>query len=239
MILSYGGYWNSYGEAFRLGLNLFGGVEGVSADISIGDATYCATVADGEWHHYAAVVPSVGLGPPLISDVKVYQDGELLSTICASNGLWVPVNTKVDNPIDIGQSYAPLFGQYWQTFNGIIDEVALYDRALTDEEILELYKHGLGPKIVAIENIEGAISEKVEALERIDVALGREWLAYAALEELLVSGDYGDLNKADILRAKQDIFAAIQQQEQSKNALEQSLQKLEDSLRLLDAEVQP
>jgi len=110
---------------------------------------------------------------------------------------------------------------------------------LTDEEIQELYEHGLGPKMVAIENIEGAISEKVEALERIDVALGREWLAYAAIEELLASGDYGDLNKADIIRAKQNIFAVIQQQEQSKNALQQSLQKLEDSLRLLGVEVQP
>jgi hypothetical protein len=43
------------------------------------------------------------------------------------------------------------------------------------------------------------------------------------LEELLVSRDYGDLNKIDTIKSKQDIFAAIQQQEESKNALEQSI----------------
>lgn len=85
----------------------------------------------------------------------------------------------------------------------------------------------------AINSIEDAIAEKLEALEKVNAAIEKEWTAYEALEELLDSGDYGDLTKADIIRAKQEIHSAIQHQELSKKTLERSIEKLQDALSAL------
>ena len=82
-------------------------------------------------------------------------------------------------------------------------------------------------------DIVQAIAEKTEMLEAIDEALDKEWQAYDALEELLQSRDYGDLNKADIVKARQKIHSSIQHQEQSKDALEKSIEKLQDALTAL------
>ena len=95
------------------------------------------------------------------------------------------------------------------------------------------------PADIAIIRIKHAIDEKVEALEKIDAALAKEWAAYEALEELLESGDYGDLKKGDIVTAKQKIHSAIQHQEMSKKALERSIEKLEDALALLGQPLLP
>jgi len=83
---------------------------------------------------------------------------------------------------------------------------------------------------VAVTGIEDAIAEKIEALEKVNAAIEKEWTAYEALEELLESGDYGDLTKADIIRAKQEIHSAIQHQELSKKALERSIERLKYAL---------
>lgn len=129
-------------------------------------------------------------------------------------------------------------------FNGFIDEVAIYDRALSAEEVLQLYEMGLSEHgfpvdlIIAFKNIEEAIAEKIEALERINAVLEKEWAAYQALEELLESDYYDDLNKGNIIAAKQKIHSAIQHQEQARDALEKSIEKLEDSLTLLGCEVE-
>lgn len=231
VILSYGELGMVNGLTFRMGLSLFPGPPGVSVDTHNGNATYCATVADGEWHHYAAVVPV--MPSVTIGDVQLYQDGELLDTLCASYCLYRILNTDGTLPIHIGRLHRPLWGVYYHHFDGAIDEVALYDRALTDAEVHEVYEQGLGPKAVAIANIRDAITEKVEAIERIDAAIAKEWAAYIALEELLDSGDYGDLNYGDIVTAKQKTHSAIQHQEQARNALEKSIEKLQDALAAL------
>jgi len=59
------------------------------------------------------------------------------------------------------------------------------------------------------------------------------------LEEMLKSGDLGDLEKGDIVTAKQRIHSAIQHQEQAINSLEKSIEKLKDSLTILGCDVQP
>jgi hypothetical protein len=97
----------------------------------------------------------------------------------------------------------------------------------------------VGPADIAAVRIRAAIAEKIEALEKIDVALGKEWVAYDTMEELLESGNYGDLKKGDIVTSKQKIHSAIQHQEQSKNALEKSIEKLEDSLAVLGRPLLP
>jgi hypothetical protein len=130
-------------------------------------------------------------------------------------------------------------------FNGEMDDVRIYNGALSAEEIRQLYQsresgEGLpvGPMVV-VNNIERAICEKVEAWKRIDDTLKKEWATYDALEEMLRSGDYGDLSYSGIVTARQEIYSAIQQDERSKEALEKSIEELEDALAALGFELEP
>ena len=187
------------------------------------------TVTVGQWYYVAIAHDKGGTG------MKLYVNGVLTNSD--------PYNTESFDDWDVSQNWYIGKSNWSQDpyFPGIIDEVAIYNRLLTLEEIQQHYENGLNgygylpvdPKIIAITKINRAIAEKIEALERIDAALEKEWAAYIALEELLASGDYGDLKRGDIVTAKQKIHSAIQHEEQSKNALEKSLQKLEDSLWLL------
>jgi hypothetical protein len=92
---------------------------------------------------------------------------------------------------------------------------------------------------IAIMRIEKAIIEKIEALEKIDAALQKEWAAYDALKEMLETGDYGDLKKGDIVTAMQNTHSAIQHQQQSIDALQKSIEKLLHSLSTLGYGPQP
>jgi hypothetical protein len=127
------------------------------------------------------------------------------------------------------------------SFNGKIDDVRVYNRALSPEEIGQLYFDGLDLHVseLAIFDVEGAIDEKVEALERIDTALQREWQAYGVLEEMLDSKDYGDLNKRDIIRARQGIHSTMQHQERAADTLDKSIDELYDVLTSLGWEPEP
>jgi hypothetical protein len=87
--------------------------------------------------------------------------------------------------------------------------------------------------MVAVRSIEDAIAEKLDALDKVNAALEKEWAACDALQELLESGDYGDLKKGDIITAMQKIHSSIQHEELSKKALDRSIEKLEDALAAL------
>ncbi|HDZ69172.1 MAG TPA: hypothetical protein ENH43_01990 [Phycisphaerales bacterium] len=91
----------------------------------------------------------------------------------------------------------------------------------------------------AVINIEDAIAEKHEALERIDAALEKEQAASDALDELLGSGDYGDLSRRDVFIARRKIRFAIRLEKWSKKALEISIKKLEEALDALGWEPEP
>jgi hypothetical protein len=95
------------------------------------------------------------------------------------------------------------------------------------------------PYDLAVNAILDAIEEKLDALDKVNAALEKEWAAYDALQELLDSGDYGDLTKADIIRARQEIHSAIQHEELTKKALDRSIEKLEDSLAALGFQPPP
>lgn len=91
----------------------------------------------------------------------------------------------------------------------------------------------------AITAIEDAIAEKLDALDKVNAALEKEWTAYDALQELLESGDYGDLKKSDITKAMQKVHSSIQHEQLSKKALDRSIEKLEDALAALGWEPPP
>jgi hypothetical protein len=125
-------------------------------------------------------------------------------------------------------------------FNGVIDEVAIYDGALSVEEIQQIYKRGLSghglpiERIIAIKNIKRAVDEKIEALERIDAALQREHAALQALNKLPADRQLRGLRRADILRAKVLIYQSLIRQRRCKLELQRSISELERSLEFLN-----
>jgi hypothetical protein len=126
------------GPATRFDTQLNGGVftpcEGARIATANSALTYSATTADEQWHHYAYVVPNIP--QPRTIDIQVYQDGQLLTNVCAS---FVPTTTlnTLASAIVIGGfpgSQAP--------FAGSIDEVMLFDRALSEGEIQSVQDAG-------------------------------------------------------------------------------------------------
>lgn len=82
-------------------------------------------VTDGAWHHVAATYER--------PNFKLYIDGELDAEQAPDTE---PDSTG--SPLYIGGCD---IGNYWMT--GIIDEVVLYDRALSPEELSELIQEGI------------------------------------------------------------------------------------------------
>ncbi|MCD6394235.1 MAG: LamG domain-containing protein, partial [Planctomycetes bacterium] len=85
-------------------------------------------VSDGDWHHVAIVLENDG--SPNINEVKLYVDG--LPDAPSWNGSDRDINTQAEGDVTIGQYLGASF------FEGTIDEVRIYDRALTAEEIAAL-----------------------------------------------------------------------------------------------------
>lgn len=89
----------------------------------------------------------------------------------------------------------------------------------------------LSPRqVMTINDIRHTIAEKVEVLERIDAALEKNLTVYKALTDMLEKSEYGNLTYSGLVTAKQEIYSAIQYEQQSKEALEKSIQKLKDGL---------
>ena len=83
---------------------------------------------DDKWHHLAAVVEEAEL-PNLHDDVKLYLDGAPAEIHdIGLLDLW-PIDTGSDLDVTIGDG-----------FKGTIDDVRIYDRALSEDEINAIFK---------------------------------------------------------------------------------------------------
>jgi len=89
---------------------------------------YIYNTFDNSWHHYVAVVDQS------THQLKIYKDGVLANLTTNT----VTSSTANTHPIRIGNNYN---GD--RPFNGTIDEVRIYNRSLTDDEIKFLYQEGL------------------------------------------------------------------------------------------------
>lgn len=85
-------------------------------------------VHDDAWHHVAAVVRKAEL-PNLYDDVTLYLDGKIAEIHrIGLLDLW-PIDTGADLEVAIGKR-----------FKGSIDDVRIYSRALSDEEIQAVFR---------------------------------------------------------------------------------------------------
>jgi hypothetical protein len=98
--------------------------------LELGDGNTIAgtPVNDGQWHHVACVLDD--LPAPTSTDVKFYVDGQPDKV---AGGAMVNINTAALNDVLIGTDLQNRF------FNGTIDEVRIYDRALAGAEIAAQY----------------------------------------------------------------------------------------------------
>jgi hypothetical protein len=85
---------------------------------------------DGLWHHVAITTEAGGA----FTGVKVYLDGALAATGGGGNIF----NTPSHNDLRVGRDGA---GSY---FEGLLDDVRIYDHALSASEVSALYMAGAG-----------------------------------------------------------------------------------------------
>ncbi|MGD8237266.1 MAG: LamG domain-containing protein [Armatimonadota bacterium] len=101
----------------RVGVTPKGGYLYVSAEIH-----------DDTWHHVAAVVEEADR-PNLHDHVKLYLDGTPAEIHrIGLLDLW-PVDTGSDQDVEIGPG-----------FNGLVDDVRIYDRALSEDDVGALFR---------------------------------------------------------------------------------------------------
>lgn len=93
---------------------------------------------DGQWHHVASVLLEDGF---LIQDIIHYVDGEL-ETVSGSGNPEIIIDTAVDDrgtEVEIGSR---LQGTAQQYFIGVVDEVRIYSRALTQADVQAVMQAG-------------------------------------------------------------------------------------------------
>jgi len=112
----YGKMWIFSFIRGRIGVTPFGGY------LYINDVVH-----DDKWHHVATVVREAEL-PNLHDDVKLYKDGTPAEIHdIGLLDLW-PIETGSKLDVRIGRR-----------FKGLIDDVRIYDRALSEDEIKALF----------------------------------------------------------------------------------------------------
>lgn len=128
-IISYGGPITTYGGRFEISL-----ITGqVVTDISWSNmGKLAADVTNGTWNFYTIVFTG-GANQTLSTGVRIYVNGRICSTTGKITRNDV-INTGTTNPIYFGTLY-----NTGRTFNGIIDDVRMYDKWLTQSEITALF----------------------------------------------------------------------------------------------------
>ncbi|MCK5630135.1 MAG: DUF2341 domain-containing protein, partial [Nanoarchaeota archaeon] len=94
-----------------------------------------SSVVDNSWHHL------VGTYSPSPDSIKLYVDGVEVNSSSSVNFISLS-SGGTSIPLEIGRHYIRSWGSPSSYFNGLIDEVAIFNRALSADEILDHYKRG-------------------------------------------------------------------------------------------------
>jgi hypothetical protein len=97
---------------------------GIRVEVNGGYQVGNTDVRDDQWHHVAAVL--VDDGSPNVTEITLYLDGQPEA-----------ISAQLDEPIDTGSGVVRIGEAPWhdRPFTGLIDDVRIYDKALTQEEI--------------------------------------------------------------------------------------------------------
>jgi hypothetical protein len=106
---------------------------GVGLDISYAYKDYSNSFLTGQWNHYVLIIDrSTGIN---LNNAKIYQNGLPLTTICNNANLSASINTLLQYSITFGKYHA----QSTCFLNGKLDDIGIWNRALTPQEISNLY----------------------------------------------------------------------------------------------------
>ncbi|MFC1765696.1 LamG-like jellyroll fold domain-containing protein [Planctomycetota bacterium] len=92
--------------------------------------TASAIVNDGRWHHVAVVLPDTPA--PVVNDLELYIDGVRITDVTSSSSTEF-LNTGGDHWVTIGVSDYLGAGSHY--FEGQLDDIRIYNRALSGVEI--------------------------------------------------------------------------------------------------------
>jgi hypothetical protein len=127
------------------------------------------------WHYLAGTFNGM--------EARLYIDGNLIANKIVSGK--ISVNS---NKLYVGRA-EPTYGGYF--FDGKIDDVRIYDKALTAEEIWQLYREGLGPKAFAPNPADGATGVDPDAVLSWSPGTG------ALSHDVYLGTSYSDVNDAN------------------------------------------
>ncbi len=120
-----GGYWQLEVDANRKLRFSCGPGSAVASGKLIGDT---------QWHHIAAVLDPIDPGNPHVSDMRLYVDAQPQTILELAEH---PIDTADIGDLKMGASHDPNAPHY---FNGILDDVQLFDVALNPADIQALYR---------------------------------------------------------------------------------------------------
>ena len=114
-------------------------VTGLAAVHGCRNGNFDVTVSDGEWHHAAYVMGRNN--NYAVNKIELYLDGQLVSNNsgCFHNWNGNSFNTGSGIPITIGKQIGVNNG----FFVGEIDDLAIFDTAITSTQIQDIYSNGI------------------------------------------------------------------------------------------------
>lgn len=116
------------GDRFDVGFNYK--KPGCSVGAANSAITYNFISSQNNWNNYTIVLPN--LSNPTVKDILVFQNGVLLQQTSENYNILTGINTASGYPLFFGKNStlsAPGF------INGDLDDIRIYNRALTQEEI--------------------------------------------------------------------------------------------------------
>jgi len=146
--LYYGGFNDYPGDMVEMKLlNVAGPVKSGAAAFGTSYATSYSTSTwnDGNWHQFTMVIPTNAE----LASVSIYIDGALQPTLLVYNfDSLVYINTL--------NAYALTFGAVetgkYDYYSGLLDDVRIYNRALSTNEVAELYAYESTPQTSFLTN---------------------------------------------------------------------------------------
>jgi two-component sensor histidine kinase len=129
-----GGRFNCcFGSCYTCETEKQGDLIGATIDCSDAGVTFEGQepVTDGQWHHYVFQFDG-----KYVRDVVVYQDGLLLTHEPYRFYKNCLVNTRPNTKVMFGALFADSTPLYYK---GLMDDIAIYDRVLSTQEIKQIY----------------------------------------------------------------------------------------------------
>ncbi|MBK3517092.1 LamG-like jellyroll fold domain-containing protein [Carboxylicivirga marina] len=141
LILNSGSYWGQ-GQFFNLSINE-GNLE-VALRPEIVASTINQQINNGEWHCLTVVMPH---DDAVLGELKLYIDGQLVNDkqcnnpdikVNTSQASWMAIATQVETyKTDLAKT------MNMQDYVGLLDDFNIWTRALSNDEVLQLYTEGL------------------------------------------------------------------------------------------------